>query len=62
MRQILNTCSWTEYEWNKKKREKLLQQKLSNTRRYATENLNQNKRTIYLLGKQASLDLKTPCP
>lgn len=38
MRQILNTCSWTEYEWNKKKREKLLQQKLSNTRRYETGN------------------------
>lgn len=45
MRQISNTCSWTEHEWNKKKREKLLLQKLSNTRRYETGTC-QNKEMI----------------
>lgn len=51
MRQISNTCSWTEHEWNKKKREKLLLQKLSNIRRYETGTC-QNKEKISVTTSQ----------
>ena len=54
MRQISNTCSWTEREWNKKKREKLLLQKLSNTRRYETGTC-QNKEMISITTCQCFL-------
>ena len=54
MRQISNTCSWTEHEWNKKKREKLLLQKLSNTRRYETGTC-QNKEMISITTCQCFL-------